>query len=110
VAHCFTGEGESLREFVAMGLYIGITGWICDERRGEHLKEIVSVIPDDRLMIETDSPYLLPRTIRPRPKSRRNEPAHLIEVLKTVAKARAQTEEHVAAITTANAKRFFRLD
>ena len=110
VAHCFTGEGESLREFVAMGLYIGITGWICDERRGEHLKDIVSAIPDDRLMIETDSPYLLPRTIRPRPKSRRNEPAHLTEVLKTVAQARAQTEEHVAAITTANAKRFFGID
>ncbi len=110
VAHCFTGEGESLREFVAMGLYIGITGWICDERRGEHLKDIVSAIPDDRLMIETDSPYLLPRTIRPRPKSRRNEPAHLTEVLKTVAQARAQTEEHVAAITTANAKRFFSID
>ena len=110
VAHCFTGEGESLREFVAMGLYIGITGWICDERRGEHLKDIVSAIPDDRLMIETDSPYLLPRTIRPRPKSRRNEPAHLTEVLKTVAQARAQTEENVAAITTANAKRFFGID
>lgn len=110
VAHCFTGEGESLREFVAMGLYIGITGWICDERRGEHLKDIVSAIPDNRLMIETDSPYLLPRTIRPRPKSRRNEPAHLTEVLKTVAQARAQTEEHVAAITTANAKRFFGID
>lgn len=110
VAHCFTGEGESLREFVAMGLYIGITGWICDERRGEHLKDIVAAIPDDRLMIETDSPYLLPRTIRPRPKSRRNEPAHLTEVLKTVAQARAQTEEHIAAITTANAKHFFGID
>jgi TatD DNase family protein len=110
VAHCFTGEGESLREFLALGLYIGITGWICDERRGEHLKDIVAIIPDDRLMIETDSPYLLPRTLRPRPKSRRNEPAYLTEVLKTIAAARDQTEEHVAAITTANAKRFFGID
>ena len=110
VAHCFTGEGESLREFLALGLYIGITGWICDERRGEHLKDIVAIIPDDRLMIETDSPYLLPRTLRPRPKSRRNEPAYLTEVLKTIAAAREQTEEHVAAITTANAKRFFGID
>ena len=49
VAHCFTGEGESLREYVAMGLYVGITGWICDERRGAHLHDIVSVVPDDRL-------------------------------------------------------------
>ena len=109
VAHCFTGEGESLREYLAMGLYIGITGWICDERRGAHLKEIVSAIPDDRLMIETDSPYLLPRTIRPKPKSRRNEPANLPEVLRVVAEARGQTEEHVASITTSNARRFFAL-
>lgn len=109
VAHCFTGEGESLREYLAMGLYIGITGWICDERRGAHLKEIVDVIPDDRLMIETDSPYLLPRTIRPKPKSRRNEPRYLAEVLRVVAECRGQSEAHVAAITTANAERFFAL-
>ncbi len=109
VAHCFTGEGESLREYLAMGLYIGITGWVCDERRGSHLKEIVSTIPDDRLMIETDSPYLLPRTIRPKPKSRRNEPAYLPEVLRVVAEARGQTEDHVATITTDNARRFFAL-
>jgi len=107
VAHCFTGESESLREFVAMGLYIGITGWICDERRGTHLKDIVSCVPDDRLMLETDAPYLLPRTIRPKPKSRRNEPAYLPEVLKTVAEARGQSEQQVAEMTTANAKRFF---
>jgi TatD DNase family protein len=107
VAHCFTGEGESLREYIAMGLYIGITGWICDERRGQHLHDIVSAVPDDRLMLETDAPYLLPRTIRPRPKSRRNEPSYLPYVLATVAEARGQTQQHVAAVTTANAKRFF---
>jgi TatD DNase family protein len=109
VAHCFTGEGESLREYVAMGLYIGITGWICDERRGKHLHDIVSLVPDERLLIETDSPYLLPRTVRPKPKSRRNEPMYLPEVLRVVAEARGQTEEHIGAITTANAKRFFGL-
>ena len=109
VAHCFTGEGESLREYLAMGLYIGVTGWICDERRGRHLHDIVSIIPDDRLLIETDAPYLLPRTIRPRPRTRRNEPMHLTEVLKVVAEARGQSEEHVAEITTENARRFFRL-
>lgn len=110
VAHCFTGEGESLREYLAMGLYIGITGWICDERRGQHLHDIVSIIPDDRLLIETDSPYLLPRTVRPRPKSRRNEPMHLPEVVRVLAEARGQSEKHVADITTANALRFFSLD
>ena len=109
VAHCFTGEGESLREYLGLGLYIGITGWICDERRGEHLQDIVSNIPDDRLLIETDAPYLLPRTIRPKPKTRRNEPAYLPEVLRAVAAARGQSEEHVASITSINATRFFGL-
>ena len=109
VAHCFTGEGESLHEYVAMGLYIGITGWICDERRGQHLHDIVSIVPDDRLLIETDAPYLLPRTLRPKPKTRRNEPAYLPEVLKMVAEARGQSIEHVARITTENAERFFDL-
>jgi TatD DNase family protein len=109
VAHCFTGEGESLREYLAMGLYVGITGWICDERRGKHLHDIVDVIPDDRLLIETDAPYLMPRTIQPKPKTRRNEPMYLTEVLKVVAEARGQSEEHVARITTENARRFFRL-
>jgi len=109
VAHCFTGEGESLHEYVAMGLYVGITGWICDERRGKHLHDIVGAIPDDRLLIETDAPYLLPRNIRPRPKSRRNEPAYLPYVLETLADARQQSIEHVAEITTQNAIRFFGL-
>ena len=110
VAHCFTGEHESLHEYLAMGLWIGITGWICDERRGAHLHDIVSIVPDDRLMIETDAPYLLPRTIQPKPKSRRNEPAYLTEVLRVVAEARGQSEAHVAKITTENAIRFFELD
>ena len=98
-----------MREYLQMGLWIGITGWICDERRGLHLQEIVGEIPDDRLLIETDAPYLMPRSLTPRPKTRRNEPANLTEVLRVVAAARGQTEEHVAAITTANAKEFFGL-
>ena len=109
VAHCFTGEHESLREYLSMDLWIGITGWICDERRGAHLHDIVSIIPDDKLLIETDAPYLMPRTIRPKPKSRRNEPAYLTEVLRIVAEARGQSEEHVAGITTDNAIQFFGL-
>lgn len=109
VAHCFTGEGESLREYLAMGLFIGVTGWICDERRGRHLHDIVDIIPDDRLLIETDAPYLMPRTMRPKPKTRRNEPMYLTEVLRVVAEARGQTEEHVARITADNARRFFSL-
>ena len=110
VAHCFTGEADSLRDFLAMDLYIGITGWICDERRGTNLHDIASKIPDDRLMIETDAPYLLPRTLDPKPESRRNEPAFLTEILRIVADARGQSLEHVARITTENAVSFFDLE
>jgi len=109
VAHCFTGDGAALDDYLKLDLYIGITGWICDERRGLHLQEIVGEIPDDRLLIETDAPYLMPRTLNPKPDSRRNEPHYLPEVLRIVAAARGQSEEQVAAITTANAIRFFEL-
>ena len=109
VAHCFTGERQELSDYLALGLYIGITGWICDERRGKHLHDIVSMIPDERLLIETDAPYLLPRTIRPKPKTRRNEPMYLPEVARVVAEARGQSVEHVARITSDNAVRFFGL-
>ena len=109
VAHCFTGEEAELRKYIDMDLYIGITGWICDERRGQHLKEIVGLIPPDRLMIETDAPYLMPRSLSPKPKTRRNEPAWLTEVLTTVAAARNESPEQVAASTTAAAETFFGL-
>jgi TatD DNase family protein len=109
VAHCFTGGEDELRRYVDLGLYVGITGWICDERRGTHLKDIVGMIPDDRLMLETDAPYLLPRSLKPRPKTRRNEPAWLTEVLRVVAEARGQTEAQVAEATTRTAETFFGL-
>ncbi|MEO1575932.1 MAG: TatD family hydrolase, partial [Pseudomonadota bacterium] len=109
VAHCFTGQGHELADYVERGLYIGITGWICDERRGQHLVDLIPKIPADRLMIETDAPYLLPRTIRPRPKSRRNEPRYLPEVLRVVADAAGKSESQIAGATTENAERFFDL-
>ena len=74
VVHCFTDTREALRDYLALDCHIGITGWICDERRGTHLREIVREIPANRLMLETDAPYLLPRTVRPQPSHRRNEP------------------------------------
>ena len=110
VAHCFTGTDEELEQYVDMGLYIGITGWICDERRGLHLRDIIHRIPADRLMLETDAPYLLPRTLRPKPKTRRNEPKYLPEVLRIVAESLGKSIAEVAATTTANAVRFFALD
>ena len=109
VVHCFTGSAEELADYVELDVYVGITGWICDERRGAHLLDCVSDIADNRLMIETDAPYLLPRNIRPRPKSRRCEPMHLPYVLQTVAQARDQSLEHIAQITHDNAGRFFAL-
>lgn len=109
VVHCFTGSSDTLRRYLDLDIHIGITGWICDERRGQKLQEMVSDIPLHRLMLETDAPYLLPRTIRPRPKSRRNEPANLPYVLETVARCRGQSQEAVAAATTETALRFFRL-
>jgi TatD DNase family protein len=109
IAHCFTGEKAELHAYLDLGLYIGITGWICDERRGAHLKELVRDIPADRLMVETDSPYLTPRDLRPQPKGRRNEPAHLPHILRTVAQALGKPAERVAEETTRNAKAFFRL-
>ena len=107
VAHCFTGGADELVAYLDLDLYIGITGWVCDERRGKNLKDIVAQIPLDRLMIETDAPYLLPRTLDPKPKTRRNEPMYLREVLRVVAESMGCPESDVAAATTENAERFF---
>ena len=107
VAHCFTGEREELHAYLDLGLYIGITGWICDERRGKHLLELVRDIPRERLLIETDAPYLTPRDLRPQPKARRNEPAFLPHILKSVARALGRPAEEVAEETTRNAQRLF---
>ena len=109
VAHCFTGQANELEDYLRMGLHIGITGWICDERRGAHLLPLVRQIPADKLMIETDGPYLLPRDLQPKPTSRRNEPAYLPHIAATVARARGEQVEQLAASTTAAARRFFRL-
>jgi len=109
VAHCFTGEKDELHAYLDLGLYIGITGWICDERRGRHLLELVREIPRERLLLETDSPYLAPRDMRPRPRARRNEPAFLPHVLGAVARASARPAEELAAETTRNARVFFGL-
>lgn len=107
--HCFTGNASELGDCLEAGLAIGVTGWICDERRGEALRAAVGRIPDDRLMLETDGPYLLPRTLSPKPAHRRNEPMYLPEILDAVAACRGQPRDVLAAQTTANARRFFGL-
>lgn len=109
VVHCFTDSRQALEDYLELDMYVGITGWICDERRGQDLQDSVSLIPDDRLLLETDAPYLLPRTLRPRPRSRRNEPAYLTAVLEQVAACRQQSAAEIARLTRDNAIRLFGL-
>jgi TatD DNase family protein len=109
VAHCFTGGAAELECYLELGLAIGITGWICDERRGAHLLELVRHIPADRLLLETDGPYLLPRDLQPKPASRRNEPVYLPHIAAVVARARGEPAETLARTSTEAARRLFRL-
>ncbi|MBU2712538.1 TatD family hydrolase [Zooshikella harenae] len=109
VIHCFTGQKHVLFNYLDLDLHIGLTGWICDERRGQHLLKLIPSIPSNRLMVETDAPYLLPRTLNPKPKSRRNEPAFLPEVVKTIADGQHTDYARVANETWQVTKSFFQL-
>jgi TatD DNase family protein len=107
VVHCFTGEKDELFDYLDRDCYIGVTGWICDERRGTHLRELVKSIPADRLMLETDAPYLLPRDLKPMPPHRRNEPMYLPHIAQEVARCRGEDVAVTAANATAAARAFF---
>lgn len=107
VVHCFTGSGNELETYLKLGLHIGITGWICDERRGKHLRELVKRVPLDRLMMETDAPFLTPRDLAVKPQDGRNEPMFLPHIAATVAACMGKTAEEVAVATTGTAKAFF---
>jgi len=109
IAHCFTGSKDELEKCLDVGMYIGITGWICDERRGKSLQEMVSLIPLERLLIETDSPYLTPRTIKPKPKSSRNEPSYLPFIIEKIASVTALDPREIACQTSINARQVFNL-
>lgn len=109
VVHCFTGTREELDDYLDAGWFIGITGWLCDERRGLHLRELVRGIPADRLMIETDAPYLLPRSVRPMPSHRRNEPMYLRHIVEELARDRGEPVEATMTATTNTAREFFGL-
>jgi TatD DNase family protein len=109
VVHCFTGEAEALYAYLDLDCYIGMTGWVCDERRGTHLAPLLKDIPADRLMIESDSPYLMPRNIKPKPSTRRNEPQYLPYVCRFIAETLGESYDDLAARTTTNARRFFDL-
>ncbi len=109
VVHCFTGSQPELHDYLDLDCHIGITGWICDERRGTHMKDFMQDIPANRLMIETDAPYLKPRNLRPRVKSHRNEPRWLPWILGTLAACRTEHPHALAEATTRNARAFFHL-
>jgi len=117
VAHCFTGGQSELEAYLEADLYIGITGWLCDERRGKELQACVHLIPDDRIMVETDAPYLFPRDLKLAEKTasagkkgrNRNEPQYLPHIIKTLAGLRNKGESELILSTTENTRRFFRI-
>lgn len=111
VAHCFTGTIEELNDFVMMDMYIGITGWICDERRGQSLQSAVKHIPLDRILLETDAPYLLPRDLSVKPvEKNRNEPCHLPHIAKSVARYMNMEETQLITSAYKNSCAFFEIE
>ncbi|WP_436859545.1 3'-5' ssDNA/RNA exonuclease TatD [Citrobacter tructae] len=104
VLHCFTGTRQEMQDCVDRGLHIGITGWVCDERRGLELRALLPFIPAEKLLIETDAPYLLPRDLSPKPASRRNEPAHLPHILERIAFWRGEDPQWLSTTTDANVR------
>jgi TatD DNase family protein len=108
VAHCFTGSIEEVNDYLLLDMYIGITGWICDERRGQSLQLAVRQIPLDRIMLETDAPYLLPRDLAEKPvEKNRNEPCFLPHIAKAVAKHMQVEEARLIAAVYENSRTYF---
>jgi TatD DNase family protein len=110
VVHCFTDTRAALFDYLDLDCHIGITGWICDERRGTDLQNIIKHIPANRLMLETDAPYLLPRSLLPKPKSRINEPCYLPHILQTVAHHQGKSVQHLAVECLRTSQLFFDID
>lgn len=109
VVHCFTGKKDQLLAYLELGCHIGITGWICDERRGKHLIDLVKLIPQNKFMIETDAPFLTPRNMDEKPKDGRNEPKYLVHILDELAYHLDEDIEDLADKTYRNTKRFFNI-
>ncbi|CAM4268745.1 TatD family hydrolase [Pseudoalteromonas ostreae] len=107
VLHCFTGDHHTLEQYLSLGLYIGITGWVCDERRGKSLQQLIPTLPLERLLIETDAPFLIPRSLTPKPKSHRNEPSYLPHICQTIASLKGLEFATVAKQTTLNFQQLF---
>jgi TatD DNase family protein len=109
VVHCFTDNKAALDDCLDLDCHIGVTGWICDERRGAELQQLVKYIPTNRMMIETDAPYLLPRDLSPRPKSRINEPVHLPHIAERIAQHQGKTLETLASECLQTTREFFNI-
>ncbi|MBR0472472.1 MAG: TatD family hydrolase [Methanosphaera sp.] len=109
VVHCFTGTKYEAEDYLDLGCYIGVTGWICDERRNDELLKAIKVIPPERLMIETDGPFLLPRDLSPKPKKNRNDPKYLPHILKRIAKEMNMDYDELGDIVTSNTRKFFKI-
>ena len=110
VSHCFTGSIEEVNDFILLDMYIGVTGWICDERRGLSLQQAVKHIPLDRIMLETDAPYLLPRDLKEKPVAKgRNEPCYLPHIAQAVARHMEIDETQLTAAAYKNSRDFFKL-
>jgi len=107
VVHCFTGTQEELDDYLELGFHIGLTGWICDERRNVDLRKSLKNIPLDKLMIETDCPYLIPRNLNNKPKNNRNEPAYLPHIANEIALLINLDKDKLIDITYKNSINFF---
>jgi TatD DNase family protein len=123
VVHCFTGGERELEKYLSLGAYIGLTGWVCDERRGSHLIPLLKMIPSDRLLLETDAPFLLPRNLDRhnsrdsaqsptvgRFRSGRNEPRFLPHTARFIASHLGKDPEILCRETYENTCRFFGRD
>ncbi|MGD8832383.1 MAG: TatD family hydrolase [Pseudomonadales bacterium] len=117
VVHCFTGTSEDLERYLDLGCFIGITGWVTEKRRGVELREVIRDLPLEKLLIETDAPFLLPHNVpggwreanAPGTRRRRNEPALLPWVAAGVAEAMSVSVEDVIRHSGDNARRLFGL-
>ena len=107
VVHCFTGEKETLDKYLSMGFSIGITGWICDDRRAKELRDAVHMIPLDRILVETDAPYLTPKNVPGL--DRTNVPQNIKYVVRDLAKYMKVEEEVLIENARKNTERIFQI-
>ena len=107
IIHCFSGTRQELFKYLDLGYHIGITGILTIEKRGEYLREIAPLIPEDRLLIETDAPYLTPAPQKN--KTRRNEPAFVKSVLLKLAQIRQADPDKLSLIIFENTLKFYQV-